>query len=619
MKIKIIIGLIVLSLCFVFGGFYITESMNRVVTKLQDMMILQQMGFQRKNLLAQIKEVQTDLLLKDSPHATDFDTFVLHGEAVSASINACHRCHHPDAIAQPKGMRELRTRVHSYLKLISSVYTLSAGAARTNYAKKKAFSEGVKLLGEVDSLFESADRKIAIRTAQARLSVAGTRKLLINFLIIGPFIILIGAVFFLTRFTHAMTVLSEAISRVKDGNLEYRITEKLKDEFRDLAEAFNDMGASLKEQRRRVESIQQRYRILFESAGDAIFILEAEGENAGKIVSANKAAADMHGYTIEELLTMHISELDVAEDASVKVSERFQRILEGVWIKDLVSHRRKDGTAFPIEISAGLLEYDGRKYILAFDRDISERVQTEDALQRSKQLAMVGQMAAGLVHEIKNPLAGIKVSMEVLSSELEMAQEDREVMLRVVNEVNRIEALLRNLLEYARPPKPEFFSCDIKQLLDASIKNAELSLKSPTHAKQNGKNIVFTRSLEDSLPMVMADSSKLLQVFLNLLLNAIEASPEGGTITVRASRLELADGVLIVIDDTGRGLGANTLSKIFQPFFTTKPKGSGLGLAISKRLIEQHQGTIEADSISGQGTTFTITLPLEQNIRQDET
>jgi two-component system sensor histidine kinase AtoS len=614
MKNKIISGLIVLSLCFLFGGFYITEAMNRVVSGLQDMIVLQEMGFQRQTLLAQIKTVQADLLLKDSPHAADFGSFVQHGESVGASIDACHQCHHPEFLLQ--SMQELRGQVDSYLKRASSAFTLSANAARLNDGKQRAFREGELLLREVGSMFSTADQIIAARTAQARQVVAGTRGLLISFVVIGPLIILAGAIFFLSRFTHAITALSTAISRVKGGNLEYRITEQLNDEFRDLAEAFNEMGASLKAQRRRIEMIQRRYRILFESAADAIFVLEAEGKDAGKIVSANKAAADMHGYSIEELLTMHIADLDVCEDA-VKIPDRIRSILSGAWIKKIINHRRKDGTIFPLEISAGLMEYDGRKYILAFDRDITERVQTEEALQRSKQLAMVGQMAAGLAHEIKNPLAGIKVSMEVLSSELEMAQEDREVLVRVINEVNRIEILLRNVLEYARPPKPEFFPCDIKRLLDVTIKNAELSLKSPAYAAQKEKYISFIRELDDSLPVVMADSSKLLQIFLNLFLNSIEASPGGGTITVRACLVESGDGVQITVADTGKGLDADTLARIFQPFYTTKPKGSGLGLAITKRLVEQHQGSIEVVSQSGQGTTFTITLPLEQTIGQE--
>jgi len=616
MKTKVIIGLIVLFLSFVFGGVYITGAMNKVVNGLQHMMLLQQMGFQRKNLLAQIKELQSDLLLKDTPHATGFDTLIQHGEAVSNSISACHLCHHPHAVLQP--MQKLQDQIDSYLKNVSTVYTLKANPERMNEARQRAFGQGELLFDTIDSLFATSDEKIARRTMQTRQSVAKSRRLLIGFLVIGPICILVVAIFFLSRFTHAVTILADAIGKVEEGDLDYRITEKLNDEFFDLANAFNNMGVSLQEQSRRLESMQMRYRILFESAGDAIFIMAAEGKEVGKILSANKAAADMHGYSIEELLSMHISDLDAEEEAG-KIPDRIRRMMAGAWINDVVRHCKKDGTIFPIEISAGLMEYGGDRYILAFDRDITERVQTEEALHRSKQLAMVGEMAAGLMHEIKNPLAGIKVSMEVLSSELEMPQEDREVMLRVINEVNRIETLLRNMLDYARPPKPDFYPCDINQLLETSIKNTELSLRSPAFGNLKGKNFAFVRQMDERVPLIMADSSKLLQVFLNLMLNAIEASPEGGTIILRTGTGETGNGVKIMIADTGRGMEAGTLAKIFQPFYTTKPKGSGLGLAISKRLIEQHQGTIEAKSISGRGTTITITLPMEQNLEQDET
>ena len=224
-----------LSLCFVFGGFYITKAMNQVVSSLQNMMVLQQMGFQRKTLLAQIKEMQSDMLLKGSPHETNFDTFIQHGESVMASIDACHHCHHPDSLRQP--MMQLRGHVDAYLKRVSSVYTLRANAARLNDTKKVAFDQGERLLYEVGSLFAFADEKIATRTARARQSVANTRELLISFVVFGPLLILVVTIFFLTRFTHAVSVLTRAIGMVKGGNLEYRITEQLKDEFRDLAVA----------------------------------------------------------------------------------------------------------------------------------------------------------------------------------------------------------------------------------------------------------------------------------------------------------------------------------------------------------------------------------------------
>ena len=608
MRNKIIIGLVVLSLSFIFGGIYITRAMNRLVSSLQEMMDLQHMGFQGKTLVAQLKVVQSDLLLRDSPHAVEFKEFLRHGAAVRDSVGACHRCHHPPALDD--SMQGLQDEVDAYLRRSSGVYSLKATAVELKESQKKAFALGEGVLAKVDSMFHAADQKIATRTSLARQSVADTRKLLIGFVIIGPLIILLISVYFLIRFTRAVSVLATAISKVKAGYLDYRITEPLTDEFGELATAFNEMGTSLKDQCRRVESIQQRYRMLFESAADAIFILEAEGPEAGRIVSANSAAAMMHGYTVDELLTMHIRDLDDPKDAD-KIPERIEQMLKGEWLNATVSHRKKDGTFFPVEVSAGLLEYDGLKYILAFDRDITERVKAAEALQRVKQLAMVGEMAAGLAHEIKNPLAGIKVSIEILASELELAQEDREVFLRVIQEVNRIENLLKNLLSYARPPKPHIDSVDLKLLLKNSVKNAEMTLRSPAYFSGKKKEINFVTEMAADLPEIAADFSQLQQVILNLLLNGIESIPEDGVITVKAD-WDRAEQVSITIADTGKGFDEEGLGKAFQPFYTTKPKGNGLGLAITKRLVEQHRGQIELTSVKGEGAVFVITIPVKQ-------
>ncbi|MFH1020297.1 MAG: ATP-binding protein, partial [Pseudomonadota bacterium] len=278
---------------------------------------------------------------------------------------------------------------------------------------------------------------------------------------------------------------------------------------------------------------------------------------------------------------------------------------------------KKDGTVFQVDFSAGLLEIEGRKYILAFDRDISLRVRTEEALLRSRQLATVGQMAAGLAHEIKNPLAGIKVSMEVLVNELELSPQDKEIFLRIVREIQRIETLLRNLLNYARPSRPAFSRIDLNGQIENCIKSAEMILKSPEYAADNRKRIVFHRTMADNLPLIKADSDQLQQIFLNLFLNAIEAITGDGTISVTTRTGQDNNTVLVAVSDTGKGMTPQTRAEIFHPFYTTKPKGNGLGLAITKRLVELHQGEIEVDSTSGQGTTFLITFPVEQGQEQE--
>lgn len=235
-------------------------------------------------------------------------------------------------------------------------------------------------------------------------------------------------------------------------------------------------------------------------------------------------------------------------------------------------------------------------------------------MQQTERLAVVGELAAGLAHEVKNPLAGIKVSIEVLASELTLEQEDREVFLRIINEIYRIETLLKSLLSYARPPEPETAPLDLHELLDLTIKSSSYSLINPANTAKMTKEIEIVKDFSPELPPITADRGLIQQVFLNLMLNAIDAIPAKGTITITTQK-ESNHTVQISITDTGKGMNPENLSKIFNPFFTTKPKGTGLGLAICKRLIELHNGSIHVSSTPGEGTTFYITLPEKQQIQ----
>jgi len=224
----------------------------------------------------------------------------------------------------------------------------------------------------------------------------------------------------------------------------------------------------------------------------------------------------------------------------------------------------------------------------------------------------VGEMAAGLAHEIKNPLAGIKLSIEILSAELDLAKEDEELFERIVAEINRIETLLKNLLSYAKPPVPQFAPIDVNWIIEAAVKAAKYSLKGHSGEGQSpqSKDIEFVKDLTD-IPLIVADAAQLQQVILNLLLNAVHAVHDRGTIRL-ATSAKTDEWIEIVVSDNGKGIIGSALEKIFLPFFTTKPKGTGLGLSICKRLIEQHNGIISAASNPEGGLTFTILLPVEQ-------
>lgn len=614
MRTKAIIGFIILTLLFFGGGIYITSANNRAIENLENVVRLNDVAHRRADLLNKIKLVQADVLLIDSPHATGVETVIARSEAIEAAVNNCFNCHHSWEMLQR--FSHVRNTMRLYLKKLGRVYGgTMANQPRSHADMADAYKSGEHLYDEVTRLSVHSANKIPAKIALAREEITRTQNLILTLVICGPFVTLVLIFFFIRRFTTSISVLARATGKIREGELTHTITEPLHDEFQDLATAFNQMAVSLKKQCDQVAAAENRYKILFESAVDAIFILEGEGEQAGAIIAANQAAADMHGYTVDELLRLKIQNLDTPETAAL-APERIQRLLNGEKIEARAEHRKKDGTVFQVDFSAGLLEIEGRKYILAFDRDISLRVRTEEALLRSRQLATVGQMAAGLAHEIKNPLAGIKVSMEVLITELDLSPQDKEIFLRIVREIQRIETLLRNLLNYARPSRPTFSRVDLNDQLENCIKSAEMILKSPEYAAENRKLIAFTRKMADNLPRIKADSDQLQQIFLNLFLNAIEAIPGAGTISV-TTRTGEDNTVLVEVSDSGKGMTAKTRAEIFQPFYTTKPKGNGLGLAITKRLVELHQGDIEVDSTPGQGTIFLITFPVEQGQEQE--
>lgn len=613
MRIKAIIGFILLTLLFLGGGIYITSANKRAIENLENVISLNEVSHRQSDLMNKIKLVQADLLLADSPHAKDIDTALSHSEAVSRAWESFLTSRHSEEVLQR--LSRIRIKMSEYLDALHKPYAATDNREMINTEITAAFNRGEKIYAEIANLSVLSSQNIPDKIAHAKEDIARTQNLIMILVTTGPFVSLVMIFLFIKRFTTSISVLTNATDRIKEGDLTHSITEPLHDEFQLLATAFNQMTASLKTQREQVLAAESRYKTLFESAVDAIFILKAEGKDAGGINAANHAAANMHGYTVSELVRLNIRDLDIPENAA-KNQERFKRLLNGEKIESRREHRKKNGTLFPVEFSAGLLEFDGKKYILAFARDITLRVQTEEALLRSRQLATVGQMAAGLAHEIKNPLAGIKVSMEVLMSELDLSPQDKEIFLRIVKEIRRIETLLRNLLNYARPAQPAFSLIDLNVQLENCIKNAEMILKSPEYAGENRKRIEFTRDLADYLPMINADSDQLQQIFLNLFLNAIEATPGDGTISV-ITRLGPDNTLIVEVSDTGRGMTPESCEEIFKPFYTTKPKGSGLGLAITSRLVELHQGKIEVVSVPGRGTAFLITFPLNLGPEQE--
>ncbi len=243
-------------------------------------------------------------------------------------------------------------------------------------------------------------------------------------------------------------------------------------------------------------------------------------------------------------------------------------------------------------------------------------------MRRAEQMTMVGEMAAGLVHEIKNPLAGIKGAMQVFQEAADITEEDRTILSQAIDEVERVESLMKNLLNFAKPPKPQLLPVNINDVLEATINTSN---PYSSGGPDSPKAIRIVKHFDPHLPMTMVDPVEMQQVFLNLLMNAIQAMPAGGTVTATTFEHVETKEIYVEIADTGRGITDEIREKVFKPFFTTKNKGTGLGLPISKQFIEMHGGTISVEKNPEGGATFRIILPgtrrkeALQNFSQEET
>lgn len=220
----------------------------------------------------------------------------------------------------------------------------------------------------------------------------------------------------------------------------------------------------------------------------------------------------------------------------------------------------------------------------------------EKQIQQAGKLASIGELASGIAHEIRNPLAGIGAAVEVLAENDNLNGQRVEIVAEIRQQISRLNRTLHDLLGFARQREPEIEPCDVRDLI-----RPMLALVRPDTQKFH---VALVEEYAADLPPLCADVQQVQQAVLNILLNALQAMPDGGTLTVRA---EMGDGaVRITITDTGVGIAQENLQKIFSPFFTTKHRGTGLGLAITHSIIEKHHGSISVESVPGQGTTFTL-------------
>jgi PAS domain S-box-containing protein len=348
-----------------------------------------------------------------------------------------------------------------------------------------------------------------------------------------------------------------------------------------------------------VQRLQDQYRVVTESLNDAVYTVDLQE----RITFGNAALERLTGYRVQELID-HPS-LDLyATGAVPTIRERRRQHRKGEPIPFHLETeiRRKDGTEVPVELSVANLILEGQmvgRVIVA--RDITERRYLEEQLRQSQKLEAVGELAAGVAHELGNALGIIGSAVQYLLKGSAAGHPFHEFLEVIHRNVAQADRTIRGLLSFARPRRPSPVPVDITRLLEGTCQ-----LLKGEVAKQHIR--VVLRFAPD-VPWVKADTEQLQQVFLNLLLNAIQAMPKGGVVTLTAIGDTEGKQVQIEVADTGLGIPQEHLSRIFDPFFTTKEEGTGLGLSVSARLIRAQGGHIAVSSRDGKGSVFTIFLP----------
>jgi PAS domain S-box-containing protein len=503
---------------------------------------------------------------------------------------------------------DLKDAVYHYQDSLTGVLTSREDADRLS-AEDNAYRIGEELTVRVNSMITAAHRRLQEMTRTSLARMSRTKYILFSLAALGPLLAVGLGYLFIRGISEPLNMILEATKKLKHGDLSHRIGP-LKDEFGEVAESFNEMAGSLMTSMAKKEESEKRYRTLFERAGEAIFIFEVNGEPGCQIADANLAAAEMYGYAMEELRTMRFTDLEQPGSEALK-SSPFDQIARGEWVRTELTHRRKDGSTFIAGLNSGPIEIGDRTYVLSFHRDISAQKNVEEALQRAKQFKSGGIISAGLAHDLKNSIGGIKIAVEVLLEETSLSAEDRQVLRDVLREVRRVETVTKSLLDFMRPSKPQLMQEDINTILDSVI--AEL-FGSAAGRSAVPRQVSVVKEYDTDLPKAMVDPVQLQQVFLNILRNAIEAMPEGGTISLKTQFAPARREIEVIVSDTGKGVGTEIRNMIFEPFFTTKPKAGGLGLSIAKRLVEQHNGTILLEHNDGKsGAVFRISFPVTQS------
>jgi len=353
-----------------------------------------------------------------------------------------------------------------------------------------------------------------------------------------------------------------------------------------------------------IASIDHMFKDLINLKGFTERILESMTSGvlifdpAGRVTYANPEIRLIMGRQFSE----GWSPFNATEKLPGRLNELMIDVLEtNITLENEKVRLRTAGTTRIVEVNAFPFRNEGGSMLgtAFFIKDVTQISALEEQLKRADKLSAIGVLAAGVAHEIRNPLTGMKMIVQLLEAEFAADDNRREPLGIIQREIDRLESIVGNLLDFAKPSKPKAID-----VIPAKVVEDCYQLIKNQLGKQS---IQFETHINGDCPVIVGDPDQLKQVFINILTNAIHAIGRNGRLTVNIDNRD--DHVVVAFEDTGIGIPAERLPDIFNPFMTTKEDGTGLGLSMAQRIVEEHGGRIEVQSVSGEGSTFTVFLP----------
>ncbi len=345
----------------------------------------------------------------------------------------------------------------------------------------------------------------------------------------------------------------------------------------------------------KITNSEQRYRILFEAAGPSLAIIDKKGI----FQLVNKAFVDLSGYSKNELIGK--SKIDFFLQEKETSDQNIKEILDQPPQNCELEFIDRHENIRQIHLSTTTI--GDFSEILVSIIDLTKQRELERRLFRNEELASIGELSASIAHEIRNPLISIINSVNLLEDEDQMSDDGRQVLEIIREESDHLSVIVDDFLRFARPQQLNQQFEDINELITHVVKR---------HKEWNEDDTIWKEKYDSKLPKIELDRHQFQQVITNLLMNSLDAVGESGEISIKTNKEERF-GVKVVrisVSDTGMGIQEQEMKKIFQPFYSLKEKGTGMGLAICQRIIDNHGGELLVDSVEGEGTTFSILLPL---------